>query len=57
MRTAKYWRERAEEARVELEGMKDPDARNMMLAVVKHCEELAKLMERLAARGVLPPSK
>lgn len=57
MRSAEYWRERAEEARVEMENMSDPDARKMMLSVVKHCEELADLMDRLAARGVLPPKK
>ena len=54
LHTPEYWRERAEEARAEMESMRDPDARKTMLAVVKHCEEVAALMEKLAAKGILP---
>ena len=55
LRTPGYWRDRAEEARVEMESMRDPDARRMMQAVIKHCEEVAALMEKLAAKGILLP--
>ncbi len=53
MRTPKYWRERAEEARVAMEGMTDHEARNTMALIVKHCEELAVLMEGLISKGIV----
>jgi hypothetical protein len=57
LHTAKYWRDRAAEARAEMKRMSDADARKMMQAVVDQCEELAATIERLAATGVLPPEK
>ena len=33
LRTPEHWRQRAEEARVIAEGMKDPDVRAMMLRI------------------------
>jgi hypothetical protein len=41
----KHWRQRAEEARVHAEQMKDPVAKRMMLQIVEDYEKLAKRAE------------
>ena len=45
MRPSEYWRQRAEEARAQLENMKDPGAIEAMRLVIENYEKLAKLAE------------
>ena len=40
-----HWRKRAEEARTTANGMSDPDAKRVMLAVVASYEEVVKRAE------------
>ncbi len=40
-----YWRERAEEARAQLDQMRDPDAVNAMRIVVENYQKLAAITE------------
>ena len=39
--SAQYWRERAEEVRVQAEQMNDPTAKRTMLVIVEEYEQLA----------------
>jgi len=41
-----YWRDRAEEARVLADQMKDPDAKHIMLRVAEGHERQAVLLEK-----------
>jgi hypothetical protein len=44
-----YWRDRAEEARVNASRMKDPETRQMMLRIAEGHERQAALLERRRA--------
>jgi hypothetical protein len=46
LKTAAYWRERAEEARVLAEGMNDPTARATMEDIAHKYDVMAELAER-----------
>ena len=54
MLDAKHWRERAEEARVHVEQMRDPIARETMRKIAEEYEKLAKRAE--ARDGAEPKS-
>jgi hypothetical protein len=44
--TARYWRDRAEEARLMAEGMRHPPARKVMQDVAHSYDQMAELAER-----------
>jgi hypothetical protein len=47
----KYWRNRAERARVVADAMQDKQAKQLMLCVAKDYERVAELAERRLQRG------
>ena len=49
--TPSYWRDRAEEARVRAEEMKDRDTRAMMTMIAETYERMATLIEMREAEG------
>jgi hypothetical protein len=48
LRTPKYWRDRAEEARTKADEMRDAATRDVMLGVAKSYERMVKLASRRA---------
>jgi hypothetical protein len=53
---AEYWRERAEEARVQADQMRDPAARRTLLEIAQNYEQLADQAERLRMANFPSPS-
>jgi hypothetical protein len=51
---AKYWRSRAEEARVVAELLEDAQSKQIMLGIVRDYERMAELAEQRAKSGGLP---
>lgn len=51
-RNSKYWRDRAEEARVRAHKFTDPDARATMEDIVSRYEAMAKCAEEREKRGM-----
>jgi hypothetical protein len=51
MRTAEYWRSKAEEARTRAEGMKTADAQAAMLAIAASYEAMAERAAKREARA------
>ncbi len=49
---ADYWRERAEEARVQADLMRDPNARKTLLDIADNYDQLADQAERIRLAGV-----
>lgn len=49
LRTRKYWRERAAEARKLADSMSEPDSKRALLSVAENYEKIAK---RITARAV-----
>jgi|HubBroStandDraft_5_1064220.scaffolds.fasta_scaffold6007607_1 hypothetical protein len=50
-KNARYWRERAEEARARAARMREPDARLHMLSIARSYELLAQRAEERAGDG------
>jgi hypothetical protein len=48
---ARYWRDRAEESRAMADGMRDPEARRVMLNIAASYDWMAELAEK----GPAPP--
>jgi DNA-binding ferritin-like protein len=44
-----YWRDRAEEARMQADKMKDPETKHIMLRIAEGHERQAQLLEKKAA--------
>jgi hypothetical protein len=51
---AKYWRSRAEEARVVAESVEDTQSKQIMLCIVRDYERMAELAEQRVESGGLP---
>ena len=56
---ARHWRDRAEEARIHAEQLRDPDTRRMMLGVASSYERIAERAEERmnGGAGEGPPSR
>jgi hypothetical protein len=51
---AKYWRSRAEEARVVAESVEDTQSKQIMLCIVRDYERMAELADQRVESGGLP---
>jgi hypothetical protein len=51
---AKYWRSRAEEARVLAESLEDTQSKQIMQCIVRDYERMAELAEQRVKSGGLP---
>jgi hypothetical protein len=51
---AKYWRSRAEEARVVAESLEDTQTKRIMLGIARDYERIAELVEQRVETGGLP---
>ena len=51
---AKYWRSRAEEARVVAESLEDAQSKQIMLGIARDYERIAELAEQRVKSGGLP---
>jgi hypothetical protein len=54
MHNAKYWRSRAEEARVLAESLEDTQSKQIMQCIVRDYERMAELAEQRVKSGGLP---
>lgn len=53
MRSSKYWRDKADEARAMASEMTTSDAQTTLLSIAQHYEELARLAEKEEKRAEL----
>ena len=51
---AKYWRSRAEEARVVTDSLGDAQSKQIMLCIVRDYERMAELAEQRVKSGGIP---
>jgi hypothetical protein len=51
---AEYWRERAEEARIQADQMRNPMVRKTLIEIAENYEQLAQQAERLRLTGSQP---